>query len=148
MGSIDTDAAEDRYGHPDLYRFVSCKESGRTSRAKSSHHAKFGGTKEEDCKFNLPIGHKDRAMEQSDTRSLQQLKRDTEQTRANLMDTVEQLRATVSESASDIRERIRRTPSERGITIFSVRGRNNSSTTPNVIRCKQWPSARPSAIHC
>ena len=46
-------------------------------------------------------------MEQSDTRSLQQLKRETEQTRANLMDTVEQLRATVSESASDIRERIR-----------------------------------------
>ena len=46
-------------------------------------------------------------MEQSDTRSLQQLKRETEQTRANLMDTVEQLRATVSESASDIRQRIR-----------------------------------------
>lgn len=46
-------------------------------------------------------------MEQGDTRSLQQLKRETEQTRANLMDTVEQLRATVSESASDIRERIR-----------------------------------------
>jgi ElaB/YqjD/DUF883 family membrane-anchored ribosome-binding protein len=46
-------------------------------------------------------------MEQSDTRSLQQLKRETEQTRTNLMDTVEQLRATVSESASDIRERIR-----------------------------------------
>jgi hypothetical protein len=46
-------------------------------------------------------------MEQSDTRSLQQLKRETEQTRANLMETVEQLRATVSESASDIRQRIR-----------------------------------------
>jgi hypothetical protein len=46
-------------------------------------------------------------MEQGDTRSLHQLKRETEQTRANLMDTVEQLRATVSESASDIRERIR-----------------------------------------
>jgi hypothetical protein len=46
-------------------------------------------------------------MEQSDTRSLQQLKRETEQTRANLLDTVEQLRANVSESASDIRERIR-----------------------------------------
>lgn len=46
-------------------------------------------------------------MEQSDTRSLQELKRETEQTRANLLDTVEQLRANVSESASDMRERIR-----------------------------------------
>ena len=46
-------------------------------------------------------------MEQSDTRSVQQLKRETEQTRADLMSTVEQLRATVSDSASDIRERIR-----------------------------------------
>jgi hypothetical protein len=75
---------------------------------KSSHGINVGGTKQEDGKFNLPIGDgtRDSAMEQSDTRSLQQLKRETEETRANLMDTVEQLRATVSESASDIRQRI------------------------------------------
>ncbi|MFL6818382.1 MAG: hypothetical protein ACJ8EF_10615 [Bradyrhizobium sp.] len=46
-------------------------------------------------------------MEQSDTRSLQQIKRETEQTRANLTNTVEQLRATVTETATDIRQRIR-----------------------------------------
>ncbi len=45
-------------------------------------------------------------MTQTDERSLNQLKRDTEQTRAGLTDTVEQLRAQVSETASDIRHRI------------------------------------------
>lgn len=39
-------------------------------------------------------------------RSLQQIKRETEQTRAGLTDTVEQLRATVADTASDIRYRI------------------------------------------
>ena len=42
-------------------------------------------------------------MTQTDERSLNQLKRDTEQTRAGLTDTVEQLRTQVSETASDIR---------------------------------------------
>ncbi|WP_375411603.1 hypothetical protein [uncultured Bradyrhizobium sp.] len=46
-------------------------------------------------------------MAQADTRSLQQIKRETELTRANLTDTVEQLRATVSDTATDIRERLR-----------------------------------------
>src|SRR4051794_38123708 len=46
----------------------------------------------------------DRAM--TDTRSLQQIKRETEQTRAGLTDTVEQLRASVADTASDIRQRI------------------------------------------
>jgi hypothetical protein len=48
-------------------------------------------------------------MPQTDTRhtrSLQQIKRETEQTRAGLTDTVEQLRTSVAETASDIRERI------------------------------------------
>jgi ElaB/YqjD/DUF883 family membrane-anchored ribosome-binding protein len=45
-------------------------------------------------------------MAKTDERSLNQLKRDTEQTRAGLTDTVEQLRAQVSETASDIRNRI------------------------------------------
>jgi hypothetical protein len=40
------------------------------------------------------------------TRSLQQIKRETEQTRAGLTDTVEQLRTSVAETASDIRQRI------------------------------------------
>jgi hypothetical protein len=41
-----------------------------------------------------------------DTRSLQQIKRETEQTRAGLTDTVEQLKTSVAETASDIRHRI------------------------------------------
>jgi hypothetical protein len=45
-------------------------------------------------------------MAQTDTRSLQQIKRETEQTRAGLTDTVEQLRTSVAETASDIRHRI------------------------------------------
>src|SRR3954452_23476992 len=45
-------------------------------------------------------------MAQTDTRSLQQIKRETEQTRAGLTDTVEQLKTSVAETASDIRHRI------------------------------------------
>lgn len=45
-------------------------------------------------------------MAQTDTRSLQQIKRETEQTRAGLTDTVEQLRTSVADTASDIRQRI------------------------------------------
>ena len=45
-------------------------------------------------------------MPQTDTQSLQQIKRQTEQTRAGLTDTVEQLRTSVAETASDIRQRI------------------------------------------
>src|ERR1700692_3905025 len=46
------------------------------------------------------------AMPLTDTRSLQQIKRETEQTRAGLTDTVEQLRTSVAETASDIPQRI------------------------------------------
>src|ERR1700720_1976913 len=46
-------------------------------------------------------------MPQTDTRSLEQIKRETEQTRVGLTDTVEQLRTSVAETASDIRQRIR-----------------------------------------
>jgi hypothetical protein len=42
----------------------------------------------------------------TDTRSLQQIKRETEQTRAGLTDTVEQLRTSVADTAGDIRQRI------------------------------------------
>jgi hypothetical protein len=45
-------------------------------------------------------------MPQTDTRSLQQIKRETEQTRAGLTDTVEQLKTSVADTASDIRHRI------------------------------------------
>src|ERR1700692_4071211 len=45
-------------------------------------------------------------MSQTDTRSLQQIKRETEQTGAGLTNTVEQLRTSVAETASDIRQRI------------------------------------------
>jgi hypothetical protein len=51
-----------------------------------------------------PIPQRIDAM--TDTRSLQQIKRETEQTRAGLTDTVEQLRSSVAETASDIRQRI------------------------------------------
>jgi hypothetical protein len=45
-------------------------------------------------------------MLETHTRSLQQIKRETEQTRAGLTDTVEQLKTSVAETASDIRHRI------------------------------------------
>jgi hypothetical protein len=45
-------------------------------------------------------------MSQADTRSLHQIKRETEQTRAGLTDTVEQLKTSVADTASDIRQRI------------------------------------------
>lgn len=45
-------------------------------------------------------------MSATDTRSLQQLKRETEQTRAGLTSTVEQLKTSVADTASDIRQRI------------------------------------------
>ena len=45
-------------------------------------------------------------MADADTRSLQQIKRETEQTRAGLTSTVEQLKTTVAETVSDIRHRI------------------------------------------
>jgi hypothetical protein len=45
-------------------------------------------------------------MAQTETRSLQQIKRETEQTRAGLTDTVEQLKTSVAETAIDIRHRI------------------------------------------
>src|SRR6202011_3319505 len=43
----------------------------------------------------------------AEARSLEQIKRETEQTRVGLTDTVEQLRTSVAETASDIRQRIR-----------------------------------------
>lgn len=46
-------------------------------------------------------------MSQTDTRSLQEIKRETEQTRAGLTSTVEQLKTSVADTASDIRQRIR-----------------------------------------
>ena len=45
-------------------------------------------------------------MTQTDTRSLQQIKRETEQTRAGLTDTVEQLKTSVADTASELRERL------------------------------------------
>jgi hypothetical protein len=52
------------------------------------------------------LAREDSPMPQTDTRSLQQIKRETEQTRAGLTDTVEQLKTSVADTASDIRQRI------------------------------------------
>jgi hypothetical protein len=46
-------------------------------------------------------------MAQSDTRSLNEIRRETEQTRAALTTTVEELRGTVSDTATDIKNRLR-----------------------------------------
>jgi hypothetical protein len=46
-------------------------------------------------------------MAQADLRSLDQIKRETEQTRAGLTETVDRLRTSVAETASDIRPRIK-----------------------------------------
>src|ERR1700710_814838 len=45
-------------------------------------------------------------MPDADTRALHQIKRETEQTRAGLTNTVRQLKTSVAETASDIRHRI------------------------------------------
>ena len=45
-------------------------------------------------------------MADADSRSLQQIKRETEQTRAGLTNTVEQLKSSVAETVSDVRHRI------------------------------------------
>ena len=45
-------------------------------------------------------------MPDTDTRSLLQIKRETEQTRAGLTNTVEQLKTSVADTASEIRQRI------------------------------------------
>ena len=46
-------------------------------------------------------------MPQSDTRSLNQIKHETECTRAELTQTVAELRSSVTETSRDIRERIK-----------------------------------------
>jgi ElaB/YqjD/DUF883 family membrane-anchored ribosome-binding protein len=46
-------------------------------------------------------------MAEGETRSLHQIKRETEATRAGLTNTVEQLRSTVTDTAADIRDRLR-----------------------------------------
>lgn len=46
-------------------------------------------------------------MSESDTRSLNQIRRETEQTRAALTTTVQELRGTVSDTAADIKKRLR-----------------------------------------
>ena len=46
-------------------------------------------------------------MDQRDARSLQQIEQETEQTRADLLRTVEQLRSSVIETSQDVRERLR-----------------------------------------
>ena len=46
-------------------------------------------------------------MSQSDERSLHEIRRETEQTRAALTTTVEELRGTVSDTATDIKNRLR-----------------------------------------
>jgi hypothetical protein len=46
-------------------------------------------------------------MSESDTRSVSQIRRETEQTRAALITTVEELRGTVSDTATDIKSRLR-----------------------------------------
>ena len=46
-------------------------------------------------------------MSQGDTRSLQEIRRETEQTRASLTTTVDELRGTVTDTATDIKNRLR-----------------------------------------
>jgi hypothetical protein len=55
----------------------------------------------------VSAGQRTIPMAQSDTRSLEAIKRESELARANLTETVEQLRSTVSVTASDLRERVR-----------------------------------------
>jgi hypothetical protein len=65
-------------------------------------------------------------MADADTRSLQQIKRETEQTRAGLSNTVEQLKSSVAETASDIRHRI-------SPDAIKCRGYRDLSDTPDAL---------------
>ena len=91
-------------------------------------------------------------MPQTDTRSLQQIKRETEQTRAGLTDTVEQLRTSVAETASDIRQRISPNAIKAEVSDYiKSRGERLVMTSlppPAGIRCKLWLSEQASHIHC
>ena len=64
-------------------------------------------------------------MPETDTRSLQQIKRETEQTRAGLTNTVEQLKTSVADTASEIRQRIAPTPSRPRCRTISKAGASN-----------------------
>ena len=64
-------------------------------------------------------------MADADTRSLQQIKRETEQTRAGLTNTVEQLKTSVAETVSDIRHRISPDALRRKFRTTSEAGASN-----------------------
>ena len=81
---------------------------------------------------------------------LQQIKRETEQTRAGLTHTVEELKASVADTASDIRRRISPDAIKAEVSgYFKSRGEQlltMSRTPPGEIQCKPSRSAPPSRI--
>jgi hypothetical protein len=63
-------------------------------------------------------------MQQTVNPSLQELRRETEQTRAGLTRTVEEFKTSVSETASDLRQRISpEAIKAEGVRLCSLKGR-------------------------
>src|SRR5690242_15839989 len=98
-------------------------------------------------------------MAQTDTRSLQQIKQETEQTRAGLTETVEQLRGSVTETASEIRagltetvEQLRSSAIETvseiraGLTETAGQLRSTATETAGEIRNRISPAAIKSEV--
>lgn len=78
-------------------------------------------------------------MAQTDTRSVEQIRRDAERARANLTDTVHQLRETVSDAAGDVRQRL----SVESITNDLIEtARRNPLQAAAVGALAAWPALR------
>jgi hypothetical protein len=75
-------------------------------------------------------------MQETANPSLREFKRETEQTRAGLTQTVEQLKATVSETASDLRQRISPEAIKAEVSDY---GQKRRILMP--CACEAWPRA-------
>ena len=80
-------------------------------------------------------------MADAEARSLQQIKRETEQTRAGLTNTVEQLKTSVAETANDIRHRISPDAIKAEVSDYiRSRGEQLMNDVTSAIRCSGLPA--------
>jgi hypothetical protein len=86
-------------------------------------------------------------MADADPRSLQQIKRETEQTRAGLTNTVEQLKSSVAETASDIRHRISPDVIKAEVSDY-IRSRGEQLMNDVTFAARLWQLGRASPIRC
>ena len=79
-------------------------------------------------------------MQPTTDRSLRELQRETEQTRAGLTHTVEQLKSSVTDTANEIRQRISPENIKAEVSDY-VRSRGESDVGGHHIRCASKPDA-------